>query len=140
MGKLVGKIIGGIATGAFAIGGAVTVSQLDTQTDEINKQVDSMNILAEKIGTEYYCYSTDECAVINGTADEYETLNAENDDLLEEYNTLVDKYNIECANGNGIDKSEEQKCLDLNNNAAKMVDEISEQLEKLDTFIADIVE
>ena len=137
MSRLVGKIIGGVAAGAFAIGGAVTVSQLDAQTDEINKQVDEMNILAEKIGEEFYCYAiTAECEVVNGATEEYETLNAENDALLEEYNTLVDKYNSECA-GDGIDDGEEQKCLDLNNNAARMVEEIYGQLEVLDTYVVD---
>lgn len=139
MNKLIGKIVGGVAAGAFAIGGAHMVSQLDTQTEEINKQVDSMNVLAEKIGEEYYCYAVDECEVIDGAVDEYETLNAENNELFEAYNVVVDKYNKECAE-DGIDEDEEQKCLDLNNDAAKMVEEIYAQLEKLDTYIADIVE
>ena len=141
MSKIIGKIIGGVAAGAFAIGGAVTISQLDTQTAEINKKVDEMSVLAEKIGQEYYCYAVDEeCVVVEGMEEaDYEFLNAENDLLFEEYNLVVDKYNNECV-GDGIDSDEEQKCLELNNAAAKMVDELHEQLEKLDTFVADIAE
>jgi hypothetical protein len=96
-----------------------------------------MNVLGEKVGKEYRCYAVEKkCEVINGTAAEYEKLNSENDELLESYNKLVDKYNNECA-ATGVSKGDEQKCLDLNNNAAKMVDDLLEQLEALDKFIAD---
>ena len=121
MGKLVGKIIGGVVGGAFAIGGAVTISQLDTQTDEINKQVDSMNVLSEKVSKEYNCYAvTQECEVINGTEAEYEDLATKNDQLIDDYNAIVNKYNLQCV-GDNIKQSDEQKCIDLNNNAAKTV-------------------
>ena len=137
MGRLVGKIIGGVVGGAFAIGGAVTISQLDAQTDEINKQVDAMNVLAVKVSEEYTCYAEAKCEVVGGTEEEYEDLAVENDKRMDEYNDIVNQYNKDCTE-DGIDKSEEQKCLDLNNNAAKMVEELTGQLEKLDAFVEDI--
>lgn len=137
MSRLVGKIIGGVVGGAFAIGGAVSLSQLDAQTDEINKQVDTTNAITEKVSDEYLCVQTQKCQITNGTPEEYEALTVKYNDLLDKYNSAADQYNTECTERE-IKESEEQKCIDLNNNTAKIMEEITIQLEQLDTFVEDI--
>jgi hypothetical protein len=135
MGRISGKIIGSIAGGgALTIGGLTTLSQMDQQTDEINSQVAATDVVIETIIQDNLCYESGECKLVLGTDEEYRQKIVEFLAKIEDFGQLADNFNATCT-GKKIKKSDEQKCIDMNNKAVAETDAIMELAEDLDARI-----
>jgi len=134
MSKISGKVIGSLFGGALTIGGITTLSQINRQTDEINKQIDSAITIIKKVDQDIDCYQDGMCILAFGTPDEYNQKLVEFKSEADIFDRSVDGFNSTCAGKRekDIPETDKQKCIDLSNNIAGQIDAITETAEDLD--------